>query len=160
MQGEWEMQQADLVLEGGGVKGIARIGAIAALVEAVYGFPRAAAASAGAIAAAFTAARTPPGRLHELMTSDLDYRRVPLADWLGRVPLAGAPFAIVLERGVFTGDYLRDRIRQTLREGTGVERWGHLRAEDAEDARVRTPCANDLERPRRALAVQGGGSST
>jgi NTE family protein len=129
-----QKRQADLVLEGGGVKGIAHVGAITALAAAGYEFPRVAGASAGAIAAAFTAARVPPERMHELMTSGLDYRKVPDPDWLGRVPMAGAPLAIVFEKGVFQGDYLHRWIRDTLRAEAGVERWGDLRLEDADSS--------------------------
>lgn len=64
---------ADLVLEGGGVKGIGHVGAITALVEKGYTFKRVAGTSAGAIVASLVAAgMTPPamqaemqkGRLH------------------------------------------------------------------------------------------------
>lgn len=122
------------MLEGGGVKGIAHVGAITALAEAGYEFPRVAGASAGAIAAAFTAARVPPERMRQLMTAGLDYRRVPDPDWLASVPLAGKPLAVLLDKGVFKGDYLHDWIARTLRTEAGVERWGDLRAEDPESS--------------------------
>jgi NTE family protein len=134
MDGERASKRADLVLEGGGVKGIAHVGAITALAEAGYGFPRAAGASAGAIAAAFTAAGVPPQRMHELMTDGLDYRRVPDPDWLASIPLAGKPLAILFDKGVFMGDYLHDWIAQTLKTEAGVVRWGDLRREDAESS--------------------------
>lgn len=41
--------RADLVLEGGGIKGIALVGAVTALAEAGYAFPRIAGTSAGAV---------------------------------------------------------------------------------------------------------------
>src|SRR5664280_1253467 len=46
---------ADLVLEGGGVKGIGLVGAVLVLSEAGYTFPRVAGTSAGAIAATLIA---------------------------------------------------------------------------------------------------------
>ena len=48
--------RADLVLEGGGVKGIALAGAVLALAERGYSFPRVAGTSAGAIVASLVAA--------------------------------------------------------------------------------------------------------
>ena len=48
-----EHLRADLVLEGGGVKGIALVGATLPLVEAGYRFPRVAGSSAGAIVGYF-----------------------------------------------------------------------------------------------------------
>src|SRR5260370_19731364 len=49
-------QPVDLVLEGGGVKNIALLGAVLALSEAGYTFPRVAGTSGGAIIAAAVAA--------------------------------------------------------------------------------------------------------
>ena len=48
--------RADLVLEGGGVKGIGLTGAVATLARAGYSFTRVAGTSAGAVVAAFLVA--------------------------------------------------------------------------------------------------------
>ena len=48
--------QADLVLEGGGVKGVALAGAVVRLARAGYAFPRVAGSSAGAVAGCLVAA--------------------------------------------------------------------------------------------------------
>jgi NTE family protein len=50
------IDRADLVLEGGGVKGIGLVGAVITLSDAGITFPRVAGTSAGAIAAALVAA--------------------------------------------------------------------------------------------------------
>ena len=64
---------ADLALEGGGVKGIAIVGAVLVLSEAGYRFRGVAGTSAGAIAASLIASITqsgkPMGTLKELMDS-------------------------------------------------------------------------------------------
>ena len=57
-----EQSAVDLVCEGGGVKGIAHIGAVSVLVEHGYRFQRVAGTSAGSIAAAFVAAGMEPAR--------------------------------------------------------------------------------------------------
>jgi NTE family protein len=49
-------RRADLVLEGGGVKGLGTAGAVMALLDAGWTFPRVAGTSVGALAAAFAAA--------------------------------------------------------------------------------------------------------
>nr|WP_281423382.1 patatin-like phospholipase family protein [Nocardia tengchongensis] len=71
-------KSVDLVLEGGGVKGIALVGAVLSLAEAGYRFERIAGTSAGAVVGALTAAYQQAGRdlgdLHPIMQS-LDYRR-------------------------------------------------------------------------------------
>ena len=56
-------RRADLVLEGGGVKGIGLAGAVLALDQAGYRFQRVAGTSAGAIAAAIIAALNKAGSL-------------------------------------------------------------------------------------------------
>src|SRR5262245_8831562 len=82
----------DLVLEGGGVKGIGLVGAVLTLSDAGYGFPRVAGTSAGAITAALIAALQRAGRpltqLRDFVDS-VDYakfeQRGPLRRVLGPV---------------------------------------------------------------------------
>src|SRR5687767_13685103 len=109
--------QADLVLEGGGVKGIALVGAVTALADAGYGFPRVAGSSAGAVVASLTAALQAAGepldRLTELVGS-VDYRRLRDPGWLGRVPLVGRPLALLLHDGLYEGRYLEDFLTGAL----------------------------------------------
>ncbi len=54
------MNSADLVCEGGGVRGIGLVGAVYALTAAGYGFPRVAGTSAGAIVASLVGLYRPP----------------------------------------------------------------------------------------------------
>ena len=68
------MPKADLVLEGGGVKGIALVGAVAVLEEHGYEFNRIAWTSAGAIVGALLAAGMPTADMVGIMRS-IDYTR-------------------------------------------------------------------------------------
>jgi len=70
------MPNADLVLEGGGVKGLGLVGAVLRLMRAGYTFPRVAGTSAGSIMAAFVAAGMNADQLADVMDR-LDYARVP-----------------------------------------------------------------------------------
>ena len=63
---------ADLVLEGGGVKGIGLAGAYTTLAHAGYRMHRIAGTSAGAIVGALIAADMPPDRMEKIM-KELDY---------------------------------------------------------------------------------------
>jgi NTE family protein len=65
---------ADLVLEGGGVKGIALVGAISVLEERGYEFRPVADTSAGAVAGSLAAANAQAAELEEIMRR-VDYRR-------------------------------------------------------------------------------------
>ena len=66
-----EPLRADLVLSGGGVKGIALAGAAAALVQAGYLPQRISGTSAGALVGAVLAAATQAGRLSAAQLEDL-----------------------------------------------------------------------------------------
>ena len=126
--------RADLVLEGGGVKGLALVGAVAELGRAGYSVPRVAGSSAGALTGALVAALQQAGepltRLDDVW-STLDLRRVARAPGLlGRVPLVGTALAgglnLLLDEGLYDATYLRDWLAGVLGE-LGVERFGDLR---------------------------------
>lgn len=127
---------ADLVLEGGGVKGIALAGAVSAFDEQQWTFPRIAGTSAGAMAgavlAALQSAGEPLSRAVELAQT-LDYRKFRdrgfPGSWLGPLGVLADPFAVVLEHGAYEGDYLHDWVRGVLAD-LGVHTFGDLRRDD------------------------------
>jgi predicted acylesterase/phospholipase RssA len=69
-----------LVLEGGGVKGIALVGATSVLEERGYEFRRVAGTSAGAIVGSLVAANAGAAELEEIMRG-VDYRRFQDGPW-------------------------------------------------------------------------------
>jgi NTE family protein len=119
---------ADLVLEGGGVKGIALVGALSVLEERGYRFSRVAGTSAGAIVGALVAARTPAARMVEIMRT-LDYRRFQDARGLARLGRPGQVASLVLTNGIYRGDYLRGWLSEQL-EDAGVTTFRDLRGDD------------------------------
>lgn len=133
----------DLVLEGGGVKGIALVGAVEAITRAGYVPARVAGTSAGAVVGALVAAMVRRGESLDGLTDvarTLDYRRFRdrgrLASALVRVPLVGGglgtladALAIALHDGAYRGDYLRDWVRGVLAE-YAVHTFGDLRRDD------------------------------
>ncbi len=131
---------ADLVLEGGGVRGLGLVGAVGALDAAGYRFPRVGGSSAGAVVGALVAALQragePLARLEELARA-LDYGRFRDRGPIGRLagPFATAVDALSLafDSGVFEGDYLRDYLAGTLAD-LGVRTFGDLRVEDPESS--------------------------
>jgi NTE family protein len=130
---------ADLVLEGGGVKGIGLVGAAMRLAEHGYEFPRVAGTSAGAIVGAVLAALQRRGegfdRLAEI-TRTLDYGRFRDRGLAGRLlgPLGFVAdgFSLLLESGIFEGDYLHDWLSGVLAD-LGVRTFGDLRTDDPGD---------------------------
>jgi NTE family protein len=136
---ETATNRADLVLEGGGVKGIGLVGAAMCMAEHGYRFPRVAGTSAGAIVGAVLAALQRRGegydRLAEI-TRTLDYSRFRDRGIAGRLlgPLGFLTdgFSLLLENGVFEGEYLHDWLSGVLAD-LGVRTFGDLRTDDPED---------------------------
>lgn len=123
--------RADLVLEGGGVKGIGLVGAIRALEAQGYEFPRLAGTSAGALVAALVAAGARGDELHALM-DDLDYEAFADPGLLDRFGVPGKLASVVLQQGIYEGDALRDWIAARLDE-RGVRTFADLRLPDDPD---------------------------
>ena len=121
-------KDADLVLEGGGVKGIGLVGAISVLEESDYRIHRIAGTSAGAIVGALIAADMPVADLQKLMR-DIDYGKFEDEGFLDHLGMVGKGLSILLEKGVYEGDYLR-RWLDGLLEGLGKRTFGDLKLKD------------------------------
>ncbi len=128
--------EADLVLEGGGVKAIGLVGAVTGLSAAGYSFPRVAGSSAGAIVACLTAALQSAGepldRLGEIVRT-VDYRRLRDRRGLARLPLVGRALALLVDDGLYEGRYLERFLTGTL-DDLGVRTFGDLRLPDDDPA--------------------------
>jgi len=116
----------DLVLEGGGVKGIGLAGAVITLDSAGYHFPRVAGTSAGAIAASLIAALNARGQaLSDLQTilESVDYPKFMSGSRLH------AAANLLIHQGLYDGDYLTDWLGDALRQ-IGATKFGDLRHDD------------------------------
>jgi NTE family protein len=136
--------EIDLVLGGGGVKGIALAGAVLELNRSGYTFPRVAGTSAGAIAAALIAAYqcngAPLSRLEEDLR-ELRYgefiREGLLRRLSGRV---GDVLAVLFAGAEHSGKYFEQWLGPKLRDA-GVVTFGDLAPDvDWTDARSRATC--------------------
>jgi NTE family protein len=126
--------RADLVLEGGGIKGIGLGGAVRRLLLAGYRFERIAGTSAGAIVGALLAAGGDEAFLAAAMER-LRYERVPDRG-LPKVPLLGEAAGLLHRSGAYRGDYLRRFVAEEL-QTLGVATFGDLRRDDPGDDRLR-----------------------
>lgn len=144
--------RADLVCEGGGVRGIGLVGAVDALTQAGYRFPRVAGTSAGAIVAslvaALQAAGEPLSRLADVMRT-IDYRKFLDRSLIGRVPLIGGGLSLLVSDGVYRGAYLEQLLAGLLGD-LGVRTFGDLRTGEAPEqfAWSLVVAASDLSRRR------------
>lgn len=106
---------ADAVFEGGGVKGIGLVGAVAVAEERGYEWVNVAGTSAGAIVAALLAAGYSAAELKAVMT-ELDYNRFKDASPLDKLPLIGPMASLILEKGIYEGRFFENWIRGLLRQ--------------------------------------------
>ena len=128
---------ADLVFEGGGVKGIGLAGALATLEERGYRPQNVAGTSAGAITAALLAAGYDADELREIIVS-LDYRQFQDRGWEDKVPLIERSLSMLLDLGLYEGDRFLAWIGELL-EAKSVRTFADLVHEDfADDPRFRS----------------------
>jgi len=114
--------KADGVFEGGGVKGIAFVGALQAFEEAGYRWQNVAGTSAGAVASALIAAGYTAAELREIMETRVEFRWMMDAGALGSVPLVGQWLNLIVHEGFYRGDYFLGLMRTLLSEKMGKER--------------------------------------
>ena len=143
------LAQADLVLEGGGVKGVGLAGAVTALSRAGYEFPRVAGSSAGAVVASLVAALQvagePVDRLADIVRS-VDLRKLRDRSALAHVPLVGRGLALLVQDGMYEGRYLEEFLHGVLGD-LGVRTFADLRIPDDD------PAADGLPPARRSRLV-------
>lgn len=135
----------DLVLEGGGVKGIALAGAIEVLEERGYRVNRVAGSSAGAIAGALVTAGVSGTRLAQILRGT-DYTQFEDGPFCTRF-LLGKALSILLHNGIHRGAYLSSWLEEQLTAHGTTYRTGtfaDLEYEDPDPAR--TPNAEQRSR--------------
>jgi NTE family protein len=119
-------KRRDLVLEGGGVKGIGLAGAVIALDQAGSTFPRVAGTSAGAIAAALIAALNAKGEPLSGLSDILSSVEYPRFMEGGKLKAATN---LLLHMGLYDGDYLVTWLGDALKQ-IGATKFGDLKLND------------------------------
>jgi NTE family protein len=128
-----EPKVADLVLSGGGVKGIGLVGAVVALMAAGYSAQRVSGTSAGSIVGAVVAAASMDGKLSpdevKELALQLDYHKFADPGTVERLPVLGPSLAVLRGTGIYKGDYAHDWVRSQLKN-LGVHTFGDLAIRD------------------------------
>jgi NTE family protein len=126
-------KRADLVLSGGGVKGIGLVGSVVALMDAGYVPQRVSGTSAGSIVGAVVAAAAQNGDMTGAQVKELalqlDYRKFVDRGAFEAVPVLGPSVAILRGTGIYKGDYAHGWVRDQL-AGLGVSTFGDLAIDD------------------------------
>jgi NTE family protein len=123
--------KADLVLSGGGVKGIGLSGAVVALMDAGYEIPRISGTSAGSVVGAILAAgfeQLTPEEVRQL-TMTVPYRKFLDPTHMTGIPILGPAWGLLSEEGIYKGDFAHDWIRSQLKN-LGVSTFGDLALHD------------------------------
>ena len=123
--------RVDLVLKGGGVKGVAMAGTLAALEEAGVESVRVAGASAGAIAGALHAAGYTAAELRSILAG-LDFEQFLDRAWEDKIPLIGRGVSVLLDLGIYEGHVFERWLAELLAD-KDVETFGDLPAVDPDD---------------------------
>ncbi len=127
------MARADLVLSGGGVKGIGLVGAVSALVDAGYEPHRISGTSAGALVGAMLAAAVHSGQVDSALLKQLamgiDYPALLDQGPIERIPLLGPAWGVLSGDGIYLGDALHRWIEAELAR-FGVTTFADLALDD------------------------------
>lgn len=116
--------RVDLVFEGGGVKGIALVGALSVLEERGYQLEHLAGTSAGAIVATLCAAGYSAAQIQEVIAGQ-NFSRFMDMTWEDHIPVAGEALSILFEEGIYKGKYFLDRMTELL-EAKNIRTFGDL----------------------------------
>ena len=146
--------KADAVFEGGGVRGIALVGAVSVAEELGYTWENVAGTSAGAIVASLIASGYEATELKEIMAA-MDYTRFLDRRRSTRIPLVGNLINLVFKKGIYRGDAFREWLVETL-AAKGKRFFGDIRTEYPEEEyryKLRV-IASDLTRGRMLVLPQ------
>jgi len=125
------MKKIDAVFEGGGVKGIGLVGAIAIIEENGYTFENVAGTSAGAIVASLLAAGYKSPELKQILESQ-NFIEFMDKDWEDNIPFVGKIFSLIRKKGIYKGKFFEDWIRKLL-EAKGIRTFKDLIIEESKD---------------------------
>lgn len=121
----------DLVLEGGGVKGVGLAGAYSVLEERGFEARNVAGTSAGAITAALIAADYNADELKEIIVS-LDFKQFKDEAWEDKIPLFDRTASLLLDQGIYEGKQFLEWMRGLL-AAKGIHTFRDLVIEEFED---------------------------
>ena len=117
-------KQADLVLEGGGVRGIGHVGALGCMEEQGYHWVHIAGTSAGAFVAALLAAGYSASEMYDIMKTEVQFSRFARDPGLDGTIMVEA-LHMLQRAGMHTGNFIETFMQQKL-HARGIARFGDL----------------------------------
>ncbi|QLL08281.1 patatin-like phospholipase family protein [Mycobacterium vicinigordonae] len=123
----------DLVLSGGGVKGVGLVGAVVAILDAGYAIKRVSGVSAGSLVGSILAAASNGDQLTTDQIKEialtLPYDKFRDSGPVGHLPLVGSAWGLLRDNGLYRGDFAHQWIRSELKN-LGVTTFGDLALTD------------------------------
>src|SRR6185312_4016237 len=121
----------DLVLSGGGVKGVGLVGAVVAVMDAGYSVKRVSGVSAGSLVGSILAAASKGDQLttQQIKEIALTLPYPKFRDPVGQLPVVGRAWGLLRENGIYRGDFAHEWIRSELKN-LGVTTFGDLALTD------------------------------
>lgn len=119
---------AHAVFEGGGVRGIAHVGALSVAEQYGYRWDHVAGTSAGAIIASLVAANYTASELNSIMRS-LDYTRFAATPPCDPLHISNL-FQLLMHNGLHNGSYIEEFVREKL-AAKGIRTFGDLLSKDS-----------------------------
>lgn len=119
------MLTCNVVMEGGGVKGIGLAGALETLAEQGYNFRRIAGTSAGAVVSSLLAAGMQPQQMAPVIQK-IDFKAFADKGLIDQFGLFGRAISVIFEKGIYEGNFLTSWLKGQLAE-LGVETFADLR---------------------------------
>lgn len=127
--------KCDAVFEGGGVKGISLVGAVAELERAGYEFVNVAGTSAGAIVASLLAAGFTAEEMKKEII-ELDFHKIKQEKGISKFGIAGKIVSLLHKFGIYSSDYFEDWMEERLNR-KGVRVFSDLLLEDSKTTKYR-----------------------
>lgn len=106
--------KVDAVFEGGGMRGIGIVGALTYLETKGYEWQRVAGTSVGAVIAALIAAGYTSEEMKDILAK-MDFRDFLDKSGLQRLPLLGKALGFLIEKGIYSGEYVEHWINKLLK---------------------------------------------
>jgi NTE family protein len=139
--------RANAVFEGGGVKGIALVGALMVAESRGYSWSHLAGTSAGAMIAALSASGYTAAEIRTILET-LDYNKFKDEGVIHRLPVVGPVINFALKQGIYEGRFLENWMRRKL-IAKGVRTFGDLKSPPGDDFAYRLMIiASDITRGR------------
>ncbi|MDC3415274.1 patatin-like phospholipase family protein [Aquibacillus sp. 3ASR75-11] len=116
--------KVDAVFEGGGIKGLAYIGAIEIMEEAGYKWERLAGTSVGSIVASLLAVGYNAKELKRLMI-ELPFEKIEKKTTVGNIPIIGSWLSLSINNGIYRMTILEEWLNMALK-AKGIRCFGDL----------------------------------